>query len=185
MSTTPTDQVELGAVNQSEDAGEGGSEEPETDRRTVRECVIDAVGGGGDLGEYAVEGAATGDDQAVMWFPDSETDPLDIPVAEFTGDVEWDIGYTEPFADDDETVAVLGITAGDKRHVINADKLEAVAYELNERNDEEVRISDLLADARINTDYTEYPVLFDLEDGRLMIAPILSANWEEDVRDTR
>jgi hypothetical protein len=110
-----------------------------------------------------------------MWFPESVPEPIGVDVDVFTeSNTEWEVGYTEV---NDNTEAVFGITNGDVTHIINADKVHAVAFELG------VKPRDLLETAEINPVERDFPVLFEMDEGRMMIAPVMT-EWEE-VRPTR
>lgn len=154
-------------------------EPPADDLSDTQEVVAATFGDGGGLGEtYGVTDATVGDDEIVMWFPQSATDPIGIPLVEFSEAADRTTKYTEIAGD---TVAVSVVNGDDVAHPIQQETVQTLADALD------MGVSELMERAAVNEGYETYPVLFDLtesdaHDGQIMIAPV--ANDVEEMADT-
>jgi hypothetical protein len=125
-----------------------------------------------EYGKYAddAEQFSIGDDDCVMWIPDTETLPLGIPVAEFstienTAYAVGDVSDTDDFPDDQVELVVF--QSDGKEHAVQLEYV-AKAAQLAETH-----IEGITENARIHTEYAHYPPMIPLENGRLLIAPFV------------
>jgi hypothetical protein len=153
-----------------------GSSDGDSDDQEVREKVIDAVGDGGVIENVDTEGCVVGDDSVVLWYPDGRESPMKLKESQYTdpGVAEWEVGYTD--FEDGRTVALFTLTDGDSRSRVDAEKVTAVAEEM------EMMTSDLLEKAKIHN-HDDFPVRFDVDDGQLTVSPILKS--DDKIRDSR
>lgn len=153
--------------------GDNGSDEG--DGLSMRQRIIAAVGNSGEVENTDTTGCVVGDDDVVLWSPDDHDSPLAVHEDEYgpAGDPEWDIGYTD--FEDGRTVALFTLSDGESRARVDAEKVDAVARELD------MDPSDLLAKARLH-ERKDYPVQFEVETGELILSPIMKS--ESEIRNT-
>lgn len=154
------------------------NEEPPTDDLTdTQEIVAATFGDGGGLGEtYGAPDATVGDDEIVMWFPQSATDPIGIPLVEFSEATDRTTKYTTIAGD---TVTVFVVCGDEVAHPIQQETVQTLADALD------MGVSELMEYAAVNEEHETYAVLFDLSEsdahgGQIMIAPVANDVGEMD-----
>lgn len=170
---TTTNQEQAGfdefTTTDSSDGDADSKKKPITQRQ-----IIGMFGNDGSIRRHDLADSTISDDEIVMWFPEHKTAPLDIPISEFSESGGWEEGETEV---SDEDTRVYVIDAGDHGHVVNADKIDSLAEAINTDRDgllEMVRTKSGCRHAE------NYPVLFDLSTGFVMVSPIIRDRSEID-----
>jgi len=115
---------------------------------------------------------AVGREECVMWFPDSVTLPLNIPIGEFQA-VE-DITHSETSDPDahslsGETVNLTTFHGAGKEHTVQSRFVSDVAEFTEQSVNPQI-------DTYIHPYYANYPVLIECLNGRVLIAPFIPEN---------
>lgn len=146
------------------------------DNEETAAAIADQFGDGGSVnGDYDTAGFVVSDSEIVMWVPEDRTEPIGIPIADFSDSEGWGVQYARV---DDEISAIYNIRAGDTQHRIPMDAVHDLAEVVG------VTPAALVDHAEINTNKAHFPVLFDLSDinddhdGRVMICPTVTTESE-------
>jgi len=113
---------------------------------------------------YDFSGCVVGREEVIMWSPDKEADPEGHEFDDYTpvDDVSEKYG---PIEGEPQRVYVLH--NDDRGHVVNADKVDQLAEIVDESPES------LMQSAHTLTDYPAHTPMFELSDGKALIAPIL------------
>jgi hypothetical protein len=145
----------------------------------ARSRFIDQFDNRGHLPKKArVPGCAVNEAKTVMWFPTDEEPPIIVSLDEYHEQAAGEWRHGEIPRDDDEDIPVIGFSAGETTHILNADLVAGVA------DAADTSVEEIMARARANKNNGGAPVLFEMPSGRVMLAPRIAdadaINWRDE-----
>jgi len=111
-----------------------------------------------------VPSCAVNEANTAMWLPEHAELPIMMSVEEYAersvGD--WWRGVEET---DDSEISVMVLSLGEVTHVLNAELVETLA------DAGDMTVEEILTRARMHNDKNEAPVVFEMDDSRVLLAP--------------
>jgi len=111
-----------------------------------------------------VPGCAVNDTHTAMWLPDGSELPIIMSIEEYAGRPvgEW---WHVVEDTDDNAVDVVVLSLSEVTHVLNTELVETLA------DAGDMTVEEILTRARMHNDKNEAPVVFEMDDGRVLLAP--------------
>ena len=111
-----------------------------------------------------VPGCAVNEAHTAMWLPDGSELPIMMSAEEYAEQPvgDWWRGVEET---DDNAVDVVVLSLGEVTHVLKAELVEMLA------DAGDTTVEEILTRARMHNAKNEAPVVFEMDDGRVLLAP--------------